>query len=78
MRHWERRWVRDGAVWRSPAFPGWAVRDTGRRGRRDRYVIVRPDGSQDSEWHKAHMDKKRPGLADAQWSAEARAEGGKA
>jgi hypothetical protein len=67
----ERRWTRDGDTWHSNVYPGWRVTDTGRKGRRDRYVIVRPDGSQDSTWHLAHQHKKLPGLNDAMWSAEA-------
>jgi hypothetical protein len=73
MTRWTARWVRDGTSWRSTVFPGWRIVDTGQKDRRDRYVIVRPDGTEDRNWHKAHMHKRRPGLSEAQWSAEARA-----
>ena len=65
-----RLWIRDGNTWRLTKYPGWSVTDTGRKGRRDRYVIVDPAGNVDRDWHRAHMDKKLPGLNDAKWSAE--------
>jgi hypothetical protein len=68
-----RRWVRDGKTYKSTAYPGWKILDTERKGKRDRYVIVRPDGTQDRDWHRAHLHKKLPGLNEAMWSAEARA-----
>jgi hypothetical protein len=67
------RWTRDGTTWNSTVFPGWRITDTGQRGKRDRYVIVHPDGTEDRDWHRAHMHKKYLSLNDAQWSAEARA-----
>lgn len=67
------RWRRDGSTWFSQEFPGWQVQDTGRKGKRDRYVIVQPDGTEDSTWHRAHMHKKHLSLNDAFWSAEVRA-----
>lgn len=70
------RWYREGSTWHCLACPGWAIRDTGRKGRRDRYVIVRPDGTENDHWHQAHQDKKHPGLREAMWSAEAHARSG--
>lgn len=67
------RWKREGDSWESQVYPGWAVHDTGRKGRRDRYVIVSPSGEVDAGWHRAHTDKNPPGLTEAKWSAEVRA-----
>lgn len=64
-----RRWVRDGSSW---FLMGWEVRDTGRSKRRDRYVIVAPDGTVNSEWHLAYMHKKQPVLNDAKEAVETR------
>lgn len=66
-------WERDGMAWACAAYPGWAVRDTGRRGRRDRYVIIRPDGTTDGTWHRAYMDVRKPGLNHALEAATVRA-----
>jgi hypothetical protein len=71
-----RLWIRDGSTWRCTKYPGWLIRDTGRKGRRDRYVIVHPDGTEDRDWHRGHMDKNPPGLNEAKWSAEVKAEYG--
>lgn len=69
-----RRWRRDGSEWHSLAYPGWKIRDTGRKGRRDRYVIIDPEGNENTTWHRAHSSVKVPGLNHAMWSAEARAD----
>jgi hypothetical protein len=65
------KWVREGDTWHSREHPGWRVTDTGRKGRRDRYVIVSPDGTENHDWHRAHLDVRNPGLNHAKWSAEA-------
>lgn len=68
-----RLWIRDGNTWRLTKYPGWSIVDTGRKGRRDRYVIINPDGNVNRDWHRAHMHKKLPGLNEAKWSAEVQA-----
>lgn len=67
------RWVRSGTTWLSVRYPGWRVEDTGRRGKRDRYVIVSPDGTRYGLWHQAYMHKAVPALNDAKEAAETRA-----
>ena len=39
-------------------------------------MIVHPDGTEDRDWHRGHMDKNPPGLNEAKWSAEVKAEYG--
>ena len=69
MAHWER----DGNTWTCALYPGWKITDTGKRGKRDRFVITSPDGVVDTTWHQAHMDIKKPMFVHARFSAEASA-----